>query len=67
MPKTHILGALLTASGLLNLYTNFHPDWLKNEPKTICPYMGIRMKNGIYPIKCTLNITIANNEFKLIC
>ena len=31
MPKTQILGALRTASGLLNLYTNFYPDWTKND------------------------------------
>ena len=29
--KTQILGALLVASGPLNLYMNFHQDWTKND------------------------------------
>ena len=29
MPKPQSLGALLTASDLLNLYTNVYPDWTK--------------------------------------
>ena len=49
--KTQILGALqsLTASVLLNLYTNFYPDWkkiLSYEQKSICPYMDKRTKFG---------------------
>ena len=30
MPKTHIVCALLVASGLLNSYMKFHQDWTKN-------------------------------------
>ena len=31
MAKAQILCALLVASSLLNSYTNFHPDWTKND------------------------------------
>ena len=31
MPNNQILGALLTVSGLLNMYTNFYPQWTKND------------------------------------
>ena len=30
IPKTHILGVLLTAIGLLNSYIKFHPDSTEN-------------------------------------
>ena len=40
MHKPQVLGALLTASGLLNLYTNFYPNWTKN----LMPTFGISTK-----------------------
>ena len=40
--KTQMLGALLTASGLLSLYTNFYPYWTTNGlVKSQKPYAHI--------------------------